>query len=195
MPRHIIVKLLKTKDTKKTLATSREEWRIASRGTTIGMMGAFQLGTIQARDNLIHLPSTDGKNFQPGILRPSQVSAKQRSFQTNKSWKNFLPADLHDKNETRGSSSGWSRVISHVSIHPQKGRESTTKVQRGGTKDERGGGTNEKPRAGRQIWTRPTISVITLNRNGLNMPVKRQSFVRMDRKIQTQLYAIARDTV
>ena len=34
----------------------------------------------------------------------------------------------------------------------------------------------------------PTISVVTLNMNGLNTPVKRENF-RMDLKSNTELYA------
>lgn len=74
MPRHIIVNLLRAKNIEKTLEASRENKTLPPGERVVRMTSAFQLRTREARDNLIHLQSADGKNFQPRIPYPVETS-------------------------------------------------------------------------------------------------------------------------
>ena len=75
MPRHIVIKLAKIKDTEKLLKAAREKQQITYKGTPIRSTADFSAETIQARREWHDiLKVMKGKNLEPRLLYPARIS-------------------------------------------------------------------------------------------------------------------------
>uniref|UniRef100_A0A8D1WUF3 LINE-1 retrotransposable element ORF1 protein n=1 Tax=Sus scrofa TaxID=9823 RepID=A0A8D1WUF3_PIG len=74
-PRHIVIKLTKTKDKEKILKAAREEKQITYKGTPIRLLADFSAETLQARRKWHDILNVmKGKNLQPRLLDPARLS-------------------------------------------------------------------------------------------------------------------------
>ena len=90
MPRHIQIKLTKTKHKERILKAAREKQQVTYRGSTICLTADLSAKTLQARRERQDIFKVlKGKNLQPRLLYPARISFKTdgeiKSFQTNKS--------------------------------------------------------------------------------------------------------------
>lgn len=75
LPRHIIIKLLRTGDEEKILKTVRGRKCITSGGTKIRRTAEFSLETMQAtRYAIIIFKLIKKKKYQPRVLYPENIS-------------------------------------------------------------------------------------------------------------------------
>ena len=89
MPRHILIKLTKTKH-KERLKTSREKQQVTYKGNPIHLTADLSAETLQSRRELQDIfKILKGKNLQSRILYPARISLKIygeiKNFQTSKS--------------------------------------------------------------------------------------------------------------
>uniref|UniRef100_A0A8D1ZTQ3 L1 transposable element RRM domain-containing protein n=1 Tax=Sus scrofa TaxID=9823 RepID=A0A8D1ZTQ3_PIG len=74
-PRHILIKLTKTKDKEKILKAPREKKQITYKGNPIRLLADFSAETLQARREWHNiLKVMKGKNLQPRLLYPARLS-------------------------------------------------------------------------------------------------------------------------
>ena len=91
MPRHILIKLTKTKHKERILNAAREKQQVTYKGNAIGLTGDLSAETLQARREWQDIFRVlKGKNLQPRLLYPASISFKidgerKKVFQTSKS--------------------------------------------------------------------------------------------------------------
>ena len=74
-PKHIIIKMLKVKDTEKILVAAREKQIITYKGVPIGLSADFSKDTLQARQDWQEVfTGMKSKDLQPRLLYPAQIS-------------------------------------------------------------------------------------------------------------------------
>ena len=72
--RHIVIKLMKTKDKDEILKATREKWQITYKGTLIRLPADFSTETHQARREWHDIfKAMKGKNLQPRIHYPERL--------------------------------------------------------------------------------------------------------------------------
>ena len=75
MPRHIVIKLAKTKDKEKLLKAAREKRQITYKGTSIRLTADFSAETLQARREWHDIFKVmKGKKLQPRLIYPARLS-------------------------------------------------------------------------------------------------------------------------
>ena len=98
MPRHILIKLTKTKHKERILKAEREKQQVTYKGNPIHLTAGLSAETLQARREWQDLFKVlKGKNIQPRLLYPARISfkidgeiksisdkQKLREFSTNK---------------------------------------------------------------------------------------------------------------
>ena len=88
MPRHILIKLTKTKHKERIVEITREKQQTTYKGTPIKLSADFSTGTLQARKECHNMFKVmKRKNVQPRILHPARLSdlmEKPKAFQTSK---------------------------------------------------------------------------------------------------------------
>ena len=75
MPRHILIKLKKTKHKERILKTAREKQQVTYKGNPICLTAYLSAETLRARrkwKNIYKVPK--GKNVQPRLLYPARIS-------------------------------------------------------------------------------------------------------------------------
>ena len=76
-PRHILIKLMKTKHKEQILKAAREKQQITHQGISIRITADFSIETLQARrESHGIVKSTKEKNLQPRLLYPARISFK-----------------------------------------------------------------------------------------------------------------------
>ena len=84
-PRHIVIKLTKSKDREKLLKATREKRQITYKGTPIRLTADLSAETLQARREWHDIFKVmKGKNLQPRILYPARLS-----FRVKREMKSF----------------------------------------------------------------------------------------------------------
>ena len=77
MPRHILIKLTKTKHKERTLKAAREKQQVTYKGNPIRLTADLSAETLQARREWQEiLKALEGKNLQPRSLDPARISFK-----------------------------------------------------------------------------------------------------------------------
>ena len=90
MPRHILIKLTKTKHKERILKAAREKQQITYKGNLIRLTAVLSAETLQARREWQDVFKVlKGKNLQPRLRSPARILFKidgeRKSFQTSKS--------------------------------------------------------------------------------------------------------------
>ena len=90
MPRHMLIKLTKTKHKERILKAVREKQQITDKGNPIHLTADLAAETRQARREWQDIFKVlKGKNLQPRLLYPARISLKIdgeiKSFQISKS--------------------------------------------------------------------------------------------------------------
>ena len=76
-PRHILVKLTKTKHKERILEAAREKQQVTHKGNTIGLTADLSAETLQARKGWQDIFKVlKGKNLQPRLLYLARISFK-----------------------------------------------------------------------------------------------------------------------
>ena len=76
-PRHILIKLTKTKHKERILKVAREKQQVTYKGNPICLTADFSAETLQARREWQDiLKVLKGKNLQPRLLYPARISFK-----------------------------------------------------------------------------------------------------------------------
>ena len=76
-PRHILIKLTKTKHKEIILKAAREKQQVTYKGNPICLTDDFSAETLQARRELQDIFKVlKGKNLQPRLLYPARISFK-----------------------------------------------------------------------------------------------------------------------
>ena len=77
MPRHILIKLTKTKHKERILKASREKQQVAYKGNPICLTAYLSAETLQARrEGQDIFKALKGKNLQPTLQYPARISFK-----------------------------------------------------------------------------------------------------------------------
>ena len=77
MPRHILIKLTKTKHKERILKAAREKQQVTYRGNSICLTADLSAETLQARREWQNIFKVlKGKNLQPRLLYPARISFK-----------------------------------------------------------------------------------------------------------------------
>ena len=78
-PRHILIKLTKTKHKERMLKAAREKKQVTYKGNPIHLTGDLSAETLQARREWQAIFKVlKGKNLQPRLLYPERISFKNR---------------------------------------------------------------------------------------------------------------------
>ena len=103
MPRHILIKLIKTKHKERILKAEREKQQVTYKGNSIHLTADLSAETLQARrERQDIVKAMKGKTLQPSLLHPARISfqidGEIKSFQTSKSEENaVLPNQVYNK--------------------------------------------------------------------------------------------------
>ena len=77
MPRHILIKLTKTKHKERILKASREKQQVICKGNPIHLTAEISTENLQARREWQDIFKVlKGKNLQPRLLYPARISFK-----------------------------------------------------------------------------------------------------------------------
>ena len=77
MPRHILIKLTKTKHKERILKTARDKQQVTYKGNSIPLTADLSAETLQARREWQDIFKVlKGKNLQPRLLYPARISFK-----------------------------------------------------------------------------------------------------------------------
>ena len=77
MPRHILIKLTKTKHKEKILKAAMEKQQVTYKGNPICLTAAFSAETLQARRECQYIFKVlKGKSLQQKLLYPARISFK-----------------------------------------------------------------------------------------------------------------------
>ena len=77
MPRHILIKLTKTKHKERILKAEREKQQVTYKGNPIHLTADLSAETLQARRKWQDIfKALKGKNLQPRLLYPVRISLK-----------------------------------------------------------------------------------------------------------------------
>ena len=77
MPRHILIKLTKTKQEERILKAAREKQQVTYKGNPIWLIADLSVETQQARREWQDIFKVlKGKNLQPRLLYPAKISFK-----------------------------------------------------------------------------------------------------------------------
>ena len=77
MPRHILIKLTKTKHKERTLKAAREKQQVTYKGNPICLTADLSAETLQTRREWQYtFKVRKGKNLQPRLLYPAKISFK-----------------------------------------------------------------------------------------------------------------------
>ena len=77
MPRHILIKLTKTKYKERILKAAREKQQVTYKGNPIRLTADLSAETLQAgREWQAIFKVLKGKNLQPRLLHPARISFK-----------------------------------------------------------------------------------------------------------------------
>ena len=77
MPRHILIKLTKTKRKERILKAAREKQQVTYKGNSIGLTAALSAETLQVRREWQDIFKVlKGKHLQPGLLYLARISFK-----------------------------------------------------------------------------------------------------------------------
>ena len=77
MPRHILIKLTKTKHKERILKAAKEKKQVTYKGKTIHLTSDLSAETLQARREWQDLfKVVKGKNLKPRVLYPARISFK-----------------------------------------------------------------------------------------------------------------------
>ena len=90
MPRHILIKLTKTKHKERVLKAAREKHQVTYKGNPILLTADLSAETLEARREWQEVFKVlKGKNLQPRLLYLARISFKlveeKKAFQTSKS--------------------------------------------------------------------------------------------------------------
>ena len=95
-PRHILIKLTKTKHKERMLKAAREKQQVTYKGNTIHLTANLSAETLQARREWQDIFKVlKGKNLQPRLLYPARISFKIdgeiKSFLDKQKLREFIP--------------------------------------------------------------------------------------------------------
>ena len=77
MPRHILIKLTKTKHKERILKAAREKQQATYKGNPVHLTADLSAETLQTRREWQDISKTlKGKNLQPRLLYPARISLK-----------------------------------------------------------------------------------------------------------------------
>ena len=77
MPKHILIKLKKTKHKERRLKAARDKQQVAYEGNTIHLIADLSAETLQARREWQDIFKVlNGKNLQPRVLYPARIAFK-----------------------------------------------------------------------------------------------------------------------
>ena len=77
MPRHILIKVTKTKHKDRMLKAVREKQQVTYKGNPTGLTADFSAETLQARREREYIFKVlKGENLQPRLLYPARISFK-----------------------------------------------------------------------------------------------------------------------
>ena len=155
MPRHILIKLTKTKHKERILKAAREKQQVTYKGNSIRLTAELSAETLQARREWQAIFKVlKGKNLQPRLLYLARIS-----FKIDGELKGF--SDKQKLREFNTTKPALQQVLNRLI----KSRNTTT------TKKD----SQNQPHTIKKMATGTYISIISLNVNRLNAPTKRQS--------------------
>ena len=93
-PRHVLIKLTKTKNKERILKAAREKQQVTYKGNSICLTADLSAETLQARREWKDIFKVlKGKNLQPRLLHPARISFKIdgeiKSFSNKKKLREF----------------------------------------------------------------------------------------------------------
>ena len=151
MPRHILIKLTKTKHKERILKAAREKQQVTYKGNPIYLTVDLLEETLQARREWQDIFKVlKGKNLQPRLLYPARIS-----FKIDGEIKSF--SDKQKLRECDTTKPALQQMLNKL-IYSRNIRE---------------GKRSTKSTPIKKMTIGTYISIITLNVNGLNDPTKR----------------------
>ena len=151
-PRHILIKLTKTKYKERILKAAREKQQVTYKGNPICLTADLSAETLQARREWQDIFKVlKGKNIQPRLLYPARIS-----FKIDGEIKS-----ISDKQKLREFSTSKPALQQML-----KGF-----IQSKNTREDRN--LQNPPQTIKKMAIGTYIFIITLNINGLNAPIKR----------------------
>ena len=152
MPRHILIKLTKTKHKERILKAAREKQKVTYKGDPICLTADLSAETLQVRRECQDIfKILKGKNLQPRLLYPERIS-----FKIDGEIKSF--SDKQKLREFSTTKPALQQMLKGL-------------MQSRNTREEKRSTKSTPNNQKEAIET--LISIITLNVNGLNAPTKR----------------------
>ena len=191
-PRHIIVRFTRVEMMKKVLRAAREKGWVTHKGKTIRLTVNLSAETLQARKELGTIFNIfKEKNFQPRILPPAKLSfinegerksftdqAIAERFHCHQTWLARAPE--------RSTKQGKKQPVTATPKTYQmvKTNDAMKKLRQPWAK---------QLDSNKMAWSNSSITILTLNVNGLNAPIKRHRQANW-MKIQDPLVCCIQET-
>ena len=151
MPRHIQIKLTKTKQKERMLKAAREKPQVTCKGNTIQLIADLLAETLQVSEWQDLFKVLKGKNLQRRLLYPAKIS-----FKIGGEIKSF--SDKQKLREFSTTKQTLQQILKGL-------------IQTINTREEKD--PQNQPQTIKKIETETYTLIITLNVNGLNVPTKR----------------------
>ena len=155
MPRHILIKLAKTKHKERILKASREKQQVTYKGNLICLTADLSAETLQARREWQDI----FRVLKGGNLQPRLLYSARSSFKIDREIKSF--SDKQKLREISTTKSALQQMLKGLNID-KKIQEKKKDLQ-------------NQPQTIKKMAIGTYISMITLNVSGLNDPTKRQT--------------------
>ena len=167
MPRHILIKLTKTKHKERLLKAAREKQQVTYKWNPIHLIDDLSAETLPARREWQDtFQVLKGKNLEPRLLYPAKIS-----FKIDGEIKSFS-----EKQKVKGISTTKSALPQMLKGHGQEIQEKKKICK-------------IKPQTIKKMAIGTYISTITLNVNGLNASTKGTGWLN-GYKNKTHIYAV-----
>ena len=169
MPRHILIKLTKTKHKERILKAAREKQQVTYKGNPIHLTADLSAETLQARREWQDIFKVlKGKNLQPRLLYPARIS-----FKTDEEIKSF--SDKQKLREFSTTKPALQQMLKGL-------------IQSRNTREEKRSSKSTETIKKMAIGT--YISIITVNVNGLNTPTKRHRLAEWIQKQDPYIWCL-----
>ena len=151
MPRHMLIKLTKTKHKERILKSAREKQQLTYKGNPLCLIADLSAETLQARREWQDIFTVlKGKNLPPRLLCPARIS-----FKIDGEIKSF--SNKQKLREFYSTKTSFTTNVKEIYIFQKYKKRKDLQNQ---------------PQTVTQMAIGTYISIITLNVNGLNAPTK-----------------------
>ena len=169
MPRHILIKITKTKHKERILKAARKKQQVTYKGNPICFPADLSAETLQARREQQDIFKVlKGKNLQPRLLYLARIS-----FKIDGEIKSF--SDKQKLREFSTTKPALQQMLNGL-------------IQSRNTREEQR--STNQPQTIKKMAIGTYISIITLNVNGLNVPTKRHKLAEWIPKQEPYIYTV-----